>query len=138
MTTQTVHAHPHALPSRGRRGWHFVRHYLEMVAAMLAGMFALGWLENLLFPGLSLPTELAVLVMATNMSLGMAAWMRVRRHAWRPIAEMSAAMYLPFAVLLVPFWTGLLDAGALMMWGHVLMLPAMAAVMLLRPAEYAH
>jgi hypothetical protein len=28
--------------------------------------------------------------------------------------------------------------GALMTWGHVLMFPAMAAVMLLRPAEYAH
>jgi hypothetical protein len=25
-----------------------------------------------------------------------------------------------------------------MTWGHVLMLPAMAAVMLLRPDEYAH
>jgi hypothetical protein len=25
-----------------------------------------------------------------------------------------------------------------MMWGHVLMFPAMALVMVLRPAEYAH
>jgi hypothetical protein len=138
MTTEIVPVTLRPAHSRTRRTWHFVRHYVEMVVAMLAGMFALGWLEGLAFPALTLPTELAVLVMATNMSLGMAAWMRVRRHAWRPIAEMSAAMYLPFAVLLVPFWTGLLDAGDLMIWGHVLMLPAMAAAMLLRPAEYAH
>jgi hypothetical protein len=138
MTTEIVTAQPHPTRSWSRRTWDFVRHYLEMVVAMLAGMLALGWLEGLVAPGLSLPTELAVLLMATNMSLGMAVWMRVRRHAWRAVAEMSAAMYVPFALLLVPFWTGLLDGGGLMLWGHVLMLPAMALVMLVRPAEYAH
>jgi hypothetical protein len=138
MTTETVPAQVHPTRSRSRRTWDFVRHYLEMVLAMLAGMFALGWLEGLVFPGLSLSTELAVLVMATNMSVGMAAWMKVRGHSWRGIAEMSASMYLPFALLLVPFWTGLLDGGGLMLWGHVLMLPAMALVMLVRPAEYLH
>jgi flagellar biosynthetic protein FliP len=51
---------------------------------------------------------------------------------------MSAAMYAPFAVLLVPFWLGDVGAHDLMTWGHVLMLPAMALVMYLRPAEYAH
>jgi hypothetical protein len=135
MTTDSVST---AAPARAHRVRHFVRHYLEMVVAMLAGMYALGWLEGLLLPGLHLPVELAVLLMATNMSLGMAAWMRVRRHGWRGIAEMSAAMYAPFVVLLVPFWTGLIDGGALMAWGHLMMLPAMALAMLLRPAEYAH
>jgi flagellar biosynthetic protein FliP len=51
---------------------------------------------------------------------------------------MSASMYVPFALLLVPFWAGAIDGGALMTWGHVLMLPAMALVMVLRPAEYSH
>lgn len=36
------------------------------------------------------------------------------------------------AVLLVPFWTGVISGGAFMVVGHVLMLPAMAAAMLLR------
>jgi flagellar biosynthetic protein FliP len=76
--------------------------------------------------------------MATNMSVGMAAWMRFRGHSWRGIAEMSGSMYLPFVVLLVPYWAGMVGEGALTTWGHVLMLPAMAAVMLLRPEEYAH
>jgi hypothetical protein len=50
---------------------------------------------------------------------------------------MSASMYLPFVVLLVPFWAGAASGGAVMTWGHVLMFPAMALAMLLRPAEYA-
>jgi hypothetical protein len=38
------------------------------------------------------------LVMATDMAIGMGAWMAWRRHGWRDIAEMSAAMYLPFVI----------------------------------------
>ena len=49
--------------------------------------------------------------MATNMAVGMGAWMRFRGHSWRGIAEMSASMYVPFAVLLVPFWAGAIGAG---------------------------
>jgi hypothetical protein len=140
MTTDSLPAPSadHVLHPRGHRVRHFARHYAEMVVAMLAGMFVLGRLEALVLPGLTLGTELAVLVMATNMAIGMGLWMRFRGHSWRGIGEMSASMYAPFIVLLVPFWTGLLGAGDLMMWGHVLMLPAMAAIMLLRPAEYAH
>jgi flagellar biosynthetic protein FliP len=101
-------------------------------------MYALGGLEDLVWPAMTTRADVGVMVMATNMSLGMAAWMRFRGHSWRGIAEMSAAMYLPFAVLLVPYWAGLTGEGVLMTWGHLLMLPAMALVMLLRPAEYAH
>jgi hypothetical protein len=140
MTTETfptTAAHQDVHP-RGRRIWHFTRHYLEMVVAMFVGMFALGPLEAWLWPGLSGRTDVGVLVMATNMSIGMAAWMKVRGHSWRGIAEMSASMYLPFVVLLVPFWAGAASGGAVMTWGHVLMFPAMALAMLLRPAEYAH
>ena len=78
------------------------------------------------------------LIMATNMTVAMSAWMKVRGHRWRPIVEMGAAMYVPFLALFVPLALGLIDAGALMLWGHLLMLPAMAAAMLLRPHEYAH
>ena len=135
ITTDTVHSHP---LSRGRRAWHFARHYLEMVVAMFAGMFLLGWLERLAAPGLELRTDVGVLVMATNMAIGMGAWMWLRRHSWRGIAEMSASMYVPFAVLLVPYWTGAIGEHALMTWGHLLMFPAMALVMVLRPSEYTH
>jgi hypothetical protein len=53
-------------------------------------------------------------------------------------AEMGAAMYVPFLVLFVPLGLGLIDSGALMLWGHLLMLPAMAVAMVLRRREYAH
>ena len=140
MTTEIVApVHDHdAADSRGSRGWHFARHYLEMVAAMLVGMAALGPLEHLVWPALTARHDVGVLVMATNMAIGMGAWMRFRGHSWRGITEMSASMYLPFAILIVPFWTGAVSGNAMMTWGHVLMLPAMALVMLLRPDEYSH
>jgi flagellar biosynthetic protein FliP len=140
MTTETVpppdrHTAAHA---RDRRVWHFVRHYLEMVVAMLVGMFTLGGVEDLVFPWVTVRADVGVLVMATNMAVGMGAWMRFRGHSWRSIAEMSAAMYVPFVGLLVPFWAGAIGEHTLMAWGHLLMLPAMGLAMLLRPAEYAH
>ena len=124
--------------SRRSTARHLVRHYLEMVVAMLVGMAVLGSVHQLLWPALTARADVAVMVMATDMAIGMGAWMKFRGHSWRGIAEMSAAMYAPFAVLLVPFWLGTVGEGDLMMWGHVLMFPAMALVMYLRPAEYAH
>ena len=121
----------------------FTIHVLEMVVAMAVGMVTLHpvWtvaLDAADAPGLMHNAYTGALIMATNMTVAMSAWMRVRGHRWRPIAEMGAAMYLPFVVLFVPLALGLIGEGALMLWGHVLMLPAMAAAMLLRPHEYAH
>jgi hypothetical protein len=135
MTTESVTAAAHP---RAHRVRHLVRHYVEMVVTMLVGMMVLGPVEDLVWPGLTARADVGVLVMATNMAIGMGAWMRFRGHAWRGVAEMSASMYVPFLVLLVPFWAGAIGEHAMMTWGHLLMLPAMAAVMLLRPDEYAH
>jgi hypothetical protein len=84
---------------------------------------------------LALPVP-AALVMATNMTLTMSVWMRYRGHGWAATAEMDAAMYLPFAVLFVPMWLGVLSPDGMLVGGHLLMLPAMAGVMLLRRDEY--
>ncbi len=122
--------------------WRFVRHYVEMVVAMLVGMVLLHPVWMLVLPALGWGAALTrpnlyTLVMATSMAVAMTAWMRYRGHRWLPIAEMDAAMYLPFVVLLVPFWTGAISATTLSVAGHVLMLPAMLAVMLRRRAEYS-
>lgn len=105
----------------------FVRHFLEMVVAMFAGMIVLGPLvphtESI---------ELGTLAMATTMTIGMAGWMAYRRHSTRSIVEMSAAMYLSFVALYPAYWAGLIDGAAVMILGHVIMLPAMAGAMLLR------
>jgi hypothetical protein len=81
-------------PARSRTPWrYFVRHFGEMVVAMVVGMVVLGLaLKPLL--GLSALFEradLSVLVMATNMAIGMSLWMRYRGHGSASIAEMGAA-----------------------------------------------
>ena len=130
------HTHAHG---RGRTVRHLVRHYLEMVAAMLVGMVVLGRLEDMVWPQLHDRTDVMVLVMATNMAIGMSAWMWFRRHSWIAITEMAVAMYLPFLVLLVPYWAGAISGYAVMSWGHLLMLVAMALPMVWwRRAEYVH
>lgn len=116
-----------------------VRHFLEMVLAMLAGMLLLGQARGALAGALGLgPPSPGVdaLLMATDMSVGMAVWMWYRGHSGPAIGEMAAAMYAPVLLLVVPYSAGLLDAEALMVGGHLLMLPAMVVAMLRRRDEY--
>ena len=125
-------------------GWlPFIRHYIEMVLAMAVGMFALMPLWTLAVQAAGAPhlldhAELMTLVMATDMALGMGAWMSWRRHGWRDIAEMSAAMYLPFVIFFPATLAGAVTSGTMMAAGHVLMLLAMLAVMLRRRDHYGH
>jgi len=132
----------HRMTARRRR-WKLTVHYLEMVVAMAVGMVVLHpvWtfgLDAAGWSGLLDHPEAMTMVMATDMTVAMTAWMRFRGHTWRPCVEMGAAMYLPFLVLFVPMWLGLISADAVYLWGHVLMLVAMAGVMAIRPDEYAH
>lgn len=150
MAVPAGNTHQHAQQQTGQHtvtGWAAVRrfglHYLEMVMAMTVGMIALGpvWAgagHLLGWTAVFDRADVGSMVMAANMTVAMGAWMRFRRHGWRPIAEMGAAMFLPFAALLVPLWMGLIGHGALMAVGHLLMLVGMAVAMLLRPAEYIH
>jgi hypothetical protein len=98
-----------ARPSLGRQGWNFARHFLEMCIAMCVGGAALALVAFTVAPALignpnlreSYP-ELSLLLIAVILTLPMAAWMRIRGMAWRPILEMSA---VPFglAILLIGF-----------------------------------
>jgi hypothetical protein len=114
----------------------FARHLAEMLAAMFVGMLVLGPLWPL-SDGLAARADLASFVLATDMSVAMAVWMWHRGHSRAAIAEMTAAMYVPFAILLIPWWAGVLPSDAVLHGGHVLMLPAMVAVMLRRADVYA-
>ena len=136
---------PYGEPRRTRlAGWlPFIRHYAEMVLAMAAGMFALMPLSALALRAAGAPhlldgTGPMTAAMATYMAIGMGAWMAVRGHGWRHIAEMTAAMYLPFAILFPAALAGALTSGAMMVAGHVLMLAAMLAVMLRRRDHYGY
>jgi hypothetical protein len=119
----------------------FVGHYLEIVLAAVAGMVVLGPAESMLLNPIGWAEvvanfEAATLVMATNMTVAAAAWMRFRGHGWAAIAEMAVAMYAPFLVLFPPLWLGVLSASGLMALGHVLMLFTIAAAMLRRRDQY--
>jgi hypothetical protein len=123
----------------------FLRHYVEMVVAMMLGMFVLGFaLAALLGAGgidvgdwRSDAPELLLLGMAFTMSAPMVAWMRYRGHGWAPAGEMTAAMFVPSLAAIALYWGGIMEDGhALLMIQHVAMFPAMLAVMLLRLDEY--
>ena len=123
---------------------HFVRHYVEMVIAMFAGMFVLGGALLVLLATFGVDVgrrseepELLLLGMALTMSAPMVAWMRYRGHAWAPAWEMTAAMFLPSVAAIALLWAGAVeDTGTLMVIQHSAMGPAMLAVMLLRLDEY--
>lgn len=121
----------------------FARHYLVMVVLMYAGMLLLNPVYDLLAggagyrdPWTELPT-LSALVMAVNMTVPMAVWMRRHGHGRAAVAEMAAAMLLPTAAAAVAAGTGALSEGAVMTVAHVAMFPAMLLAMLLRRSEYA-
>uniref|UniRef100_UPI0031E0B266 hypothetical protein n=1 Tax=Saccharothrix mutabilis TaxID=33921 RepID=UPI0031E0B266 len=121
--------------STGRKLARFVGHYLEMVVAMLVGMMVLG----MLWPASwTARVEVGALLMATDMTVAMALWMRIRKHSWPRVLEMSAAMYLPFVALFVPYWMDLMSGDALMVAAHVIMFPLMLVAMLWRRADYWH
>jgi hypothetical protein len=123
----------------------FARHYLEMVVAMLLGMFILGGIAALLLGQVGVDTgdwhtdapALMLLEMAFTMSVSMVAWMRYRGHGWAPCWEMTASMFLPtFAAIALLAVELVEDGGTLMLIQHVVMFPAMLGVMLLRRDEY--
>ena len=119
---------------------HFLRHYLEMVAAMFLGMAILGVPVDRALDALGATSdEFMFLGMATTMTVPMVGWMLYRGHGWRANAEMSASMFVPAFAVVGVLTTGLLtDIGVLMLAEHIVMLLAMAGVMLLRPEEYIH
>jgi peptidoglycan/LPS O-acetylase OafA/YrhL len=129
MTTTTA-------PSRPIRS--FVLHYAEMLVAMTVGMVALAPLWSAVWPGYADRPDTMALAMATDMTVAMAGWMAVRGHGRRGIALMSAAMCAPFALLVLPYWAGLLPGDWLLPLGHVIMLPLMAVAMLVPGGRHDH
>lgn len=121
----------------------FALHLLEMCMVMCAGAIALSFL----FFGtaallgytdlLQRAPELSVLVIAINLSLPMAVWMRFRGMAWRPTLEMSGSTMVFGLLLIVAYWTDLVARDNLIEVQTSAACPLMLAVMLLRPRLYA-
>lgn len=132
------------VPHAGHKG-HFVRHFLEMVVAMFIGM----GIGKILFTGIFAAADMTydealvrytapcLIMMAFNMSVPMALWMRHRGHAWRSTGEMVAAMFVPAFALIGLLWVHVLtNDGPVFALLHVAMIPAMIIAMYVRRAEY--
>jgi hypothetical protein len=124
---------------------HFIRHYVEMLVAMFAGMGVLhlpagGAMSAVGTSWSELHADapaLMLLGMAVMMTVPMVGWMRYRGHGWRANTEMSAAMFVPTFAVIALLWAGLVeDVGMLLIVEHVAMVLSMLGAMLLRPAEY--
>jgi hypothetical protein len=119
----------------------FACHYLEMAGAMLVGMVALDRSESLLASATGHPhalagTTVSALLMAANMTMAVAVWMRLRGHRLRPIGEMIAGMNVGFLAL-APQWIGATSHHTATMAGHELMFLGMLVVMLARRRQYS-
>ncbi len=107
------------------------RMFLEMLVAMAVGMVVVdpvwAWTFDALGrSGVLDRPDVHAMVMAADMSVAMVLWMRLRSGTWTGAGLMSASMFVPFVVLLVPFWAGVLSGDAMLVAGHVLMVPCMA------------
>jgi hypothetical protein len=124
-----------------RRGWGaLARYYLEMTVAMSAAMAVLGTTRAWLgwnVASAERPT-VAYLLMAIDMSVGMVAVMRWRRHSWAHTAEMCAVMFVPLPLFpTVAAFTGSGAGHGAMAAAHVVMFAAMLALMIWRRDIYA-
>ena len=123
----------------------FIRHYIEMVIAMFAGMIVLGIpgeaaLRAVGYSSSELQADapaVALLAMAVIMTVPMVAWMRRMGHGWRPCNEMAASMFLPTFLVIGMMAAGAADFATAMGLEHAIMLPAMLVAMLLRREEYS-
>lgn len=137
--TDTTRFTSTTVPVRAPSWSRVARHYAEMLIAMFVGMLVLGWLRAA--TGLTVAFAdhpgWSFLLMATDMSLGMAAWMRYRRHGWASTLEMCAAMYLP-SLLLPLVQADVMSPMTFMIVAHVVMSVAMLAVLVRRRHELTH
>src|SRR5919204_6874254 len=98
----------------------FIRHYIEMVVVMFAGMVVLGLPGEAALHAIgSRTSELretapatVFLGMAFTMTVPMVAWMRYRGHRWQPTLEMAASMIIPTLVAIALLATAVLSFGA--------------------------
>jgi hypothetical protein len=81
--------------------------------------------------------ELSVLVLAINLSLPMALWMRFRGMDWQPTLEMSGSTMLVGLLLIAGYRLDLIAASNLLNVQTSLACPIMLAVMLARFPLYS-
>jgi hypothetical protein len=122
--------------------WTFIKHLLEMCLSMCMGgiplivLFFVG-AATIGYPDLfQRAPEFSVLVVGFILSLPMIAWMRFRRHDWRPTLEMASTSMLLGIVLAGLGWLGILPGSSLFEWLTGLACPLMLIPMFFRSDLY--
>jgi flagellar biosynthetic protein FliP len=133
----TTQADNRRIRNSASKAGRFGLHLLEMLLAMMTGMFALYFLGNLIPAPFKSGTNLYELAMVISMTLPMVAWMIVRGHGRRHSVEMAFAMFAPVVVIIV---LRLLEADHYLPWladiGHMASFVGMIAAMLYRRDHY--
>jgi hypothetical protein len=143
MATHITSSTPRLSSHAGQHG-SFLRHLLEMTAAMMVGMVVAVPVLAAIFAVIGVTAdeaparypELICLVVAVGMVASMVAWMRHRGHGWRLCAEMAAAMVAPLVSIFGLLWAGVVPGESACGVYCLAMIPAMLAAMLLRRSEY--
>lgn len=127
----------------GKPAGRFLLHVAEMCMVMCAGGIIL---SVLFFQGAAvlgyanLPQtapELSVIVIAINLTVPMAAWMRYRGMDWQPTLEMAIPTMATGLLLVAAYWLDVVAKGSLIEIQTSLACPVMVAVMLLRFRLYS-
>jgi hypothetical protein len=132
-----------SLAAAGRPIGRFALHVAEMCLVMCGGgiILSVAFFEGAVALGYDdLPTTapaLSVLVIAINLSVPMAVWMRYRGMGWRPTLEMTIPTKATGLLLIAAYWLDLLAADRLIEIETGLACPVMLAVMLLRFPLYS-
>jgi hypothetical protein len=125
----------------------FIKHYVEMVGVMFAGMFVLGGALVLVLGTMGLSYAelkwdmpgLYVAGMGVTMTAPMIGWMAWRGHSRAANGAMAAAMTVPTIACLLLLAGGVVtELGGLMAIEHSAMFPLMAVSMLAYRDEYTH
>ena len=121
----------------------FLRHLGEMLLAMFLGMLVLGGATQGIFAiaGSSLSDTSASVqaaLMGFDMTVPMVAWMHYRGHPLARSVEMAAAMILPTLGAIALHAIDAIGSEAVLAVQHIVMIPAMVAVMLWRREHYSH
>jgi hypothetical protein len=129
---------PSRLQQVGRFGLHFAEMCIPMCVGFMVGdaiYFVIAALVGYSQPFTDLPV-LSVFVVTFNMTAPMVAWMRYRHHDRRMIVEMTTAMVVLAAAVLIAGAVGVIAESAMALAVHGLMMPAMLMPMLLHHDLY--
>ena len=134
--------HAQTLQARRRHLSPFWRHFLQMLAVMMVGMFV-GAAVLVTVVGATTWDEVttqygtqALLVMAVGMVVPMTAWMLYRGMGWKNAYEMAAVMVLPVVPLLCLYWFDVTESAECGAYCAV-SFAAMLALMFYRRGEYS-